>query len=91
MRTIDPVTGARTYKKLDGKPLLDWYSIRITNVREDTKEVTFCSRIHVNKEVVLPTTYSDQFTDEQILRDGTLFNAVISRWGDVFQCQCHRY
>lgn len=73
----------RIYRTLAGKKLEHFYSIRIEVVK-DSKVVTFCSKIHRNKEVQIPFSWSLEFTDEQILNDSDLATAVIRRWGDVW-------
>lgn len=74
----------RIYRTLAGKPLQAFYSIRIETV-DDTKIVTFCSKIHLNKEVQIPHCYSAEFTDEQILNDFDLKSVVLRRWGNVWK------
>lgn len=57
-----------------------WIYLTITDDQEqDCKFVTVYSRIHVNKEVRLPTTFSREFGDYEIIRDvsGTIANRFL--------------
>lgn len=75
----------RTYNFLRGRNLQPWYSIRIEE-RDGSKYVTFCSRIHVQKEVTASFSYNAEcFTDYQILDDHSLVTWVYARYGtDIF-------
>ena len=75
---------ANTYTVLRGQKLLPWYSIRIA-AEGDTKYVTFCSTIHVNREVKASLCFSAEFTDYAILDDHDLYGWVVRRYGaDLF-------
>lgn len=87
----------RTYRHLAGRPLQDWYSIRIedrltsqpvTSQRSElvkSKFVIACSTIHVNKELELPTCYAASFTDAEILDDPLVYSQFTARYGsDIF-------
>lgn len=66
------------------RKLLPWYSIRIAT-EGDTKYVTFCSTIHVNREVEASPCFSAEFTDYAILDDHDLYSWVVCRYGaDLF-------
>jgi len=56
--------------KMESVPLPDWMYINVTtDVDIGSKHLTVCSRIHVNKEVRVGPSYSDAFTDQEILKD----------------------
>lgn len=75
---------ANTYTMLRRQKLLPWYSIRIVT-EGDTKYVTFCSTIHMNKEVKVGFGFSEEFTDFAILDDNDLYSWVINKYGaDLF-------
>jgi hypothetical protein len=76
---------ARTYTQLNGRELQRWFSIRI-EARGLHKYVTFCSTIHVNREVTASFSYDAEcFTDYQILNDHSLVTWVYVRYGtDIF-------
>lgn len=75
---------ANTYTTLRRRKLLPWYSIRIVT-EGDTKYVTFCSTIHMNKEVKASFCFSAEFTDFAILDDRDLYTWVVRRYGaDLF-------
>lgn len=75
---------ANTYTMLRQRKLLPWYSIRIAT-EGDTKYVTFCSTIHVNREVEASPCFSAEFTDYAILDDHDLYSWVVCRYGaDLF-------
>lgn len=54
--------------RMESVKLPDWIHITIT-LDGDSKHLTVHSRIHVNKEVKMPTTYSTDFSDYDIIRD----------------------
>ena len=68
-----------TYHVLGGKRLQHWYGIRIDQ-SDDCKTVTFCSSIHVNREVAVSFSYDATFTDWEILRDRSLVSWAIRRY-----------
>ena len=75
---------ANTYTTLRGRKLLPWYSIRIAT-EGDTKYVTFCSTIHVSREVKASPCFSAELTDYAILDDHDLYGWVVRRYGaDLF-------
>lgn len=94
---------ATTYSHISGQPLQDWYKVRIEthDLPEDQqyhapgtailvttrKQVIFCSRIHENKEVAFPITYSGQFTDADILKDPEFISWVLKCYGSVWARQ----
>lgn len=45
------------------------------------KHVYFCSKIHVNKRVKLTITFSDEFSDSEILRDHNVVSKFIQMYG----------
>lgn len=45
------------------------------------KHVYFCSRIHVNKRVKLTFSFTDEFTDFDILHDSTVMSKFIQMYG----------
>ena len=55
--------------KVEPVKLPSWIHITVTEDDADTKWVDVHSRIHLNKVVRLPTAYSSQFSDKQILKD----------------------
>jgi hypothetical protein len=59
------------------QPLPDWINIEIFT-EDNSKKVVVNSRIHVNKKVELPTCYSTEFKDTQILKDVSA--EVAHRW-----------
>ena len=74
----------REYTTFRGQKLLPWYTIRIAT-EGDTKYVTFCSTIHVNKETKASPCFSTEFTDSAILNDHDLYGWVVRRYGaDIF-------
>lgn len=87
----------RTYDHLAGRRLQRWYRIRIedrltsqpvSSQRSElfkSKFVIACSTIHVNKELELPTCFSDSFTDAEILNDPLVYGQFTDRYGsDIF-------
>lgn len=78
----DPII-CRFYKWLDGRPLMDFYTIRIEK-DGDTKRVYFMSRIHVNRDSAVSFSFSDEFSDYEILEDLTLLRWVQERYGSVY-------
>lgn len=83
MAVIARVTAApRIHHHLEGRPLWDWYSIRIEDHEENIKKVFFLSRIHVNKEKEMTFCYSaSHFSDHAILYDRTLVSKLIEMYG----------
>jgi hypothetical protein len=76
---------ANIYTFFHGRNLQPWYRILIEE-RDGSKHVTFCSRIHVHKEVTASFSYDAKcFTDYQILNDHSLVTWVYDRYGaDIF-------
>lgn len=63
--------------RMEPQPLPDW--IRVEIVQQGISKVVIVrSRIHVTKEVQLPTTYSVEFTDREILI--SVSGEVTRRW-----------
>lgn len=54
--------------RMEPKQLPDWIHFTITE-EGNTKFVTVCSRIHVNKKVRVGPEYSNEFTDHEIIID----------------------
>jgi len=65
-------------------PLPDWIHVNIiTSKSTDNKHMVVCSRIHVNKEIRVGPSYSDTFTDQEILKDlsGKVYHRFIPSCG----------
>lgn len=75
------------YKHMNGANLQDWYHITIKQVQDGTeygsKQVTFHSRIHVNKANTCPVTYSAAYSDLEILSDRYFVQWVNACYGEV--------
>ena len=71
-----------TYTRLGGRPLLHFYSIDI-ETDGDTQRVYFNSTIHVNRRVELPTSYSTEYSHEEILHQDILVRQINERFGKV--------
>jgi hypothetical protein len=54
--------------RMETCPLPDWIHLTITEYG-DSKRLTVHSRIHVNKSVPMDPIYSNQFTDQEIIKD----------------------
>jgi hypothetical protein len=54
--------------RMEPRHLPDWLHLTITK-QGNNKFVTVYSRIHVTKELRMPTSYSDEFSDYAILKD----------------------
>lgn len=74
--------------------LHDWFTIEIEEVPcegyhapgttrwiETSKNVYFCSRIHVNKRVKLTFSFSGEFSDFDILHDHNVMTKFIQMYG----------
>ncbi len=70
------------YEHIYGKKMQPWYRIQITEVGS-SKFVTFHTRIHMNKVHKPSFSFSNKFTDGEILRDATLYTWVTDRFGNV--------
>lgn len=74
----------RIYHHLCGHQLRDWYTVEILD-DEESKRVTFTSKIHVTKRVENTWSYSKDFTDDEILRDGNLGAKMVGIYGrDIY-------
>ena len=64
--------------RMEPERLPYWMHITITE-ENDSKYLTVHSKIHVNKKVVMPPSYSASFTDNEILKDlsGEVFRRFI--------------
>ncbi len=51
------------------------------HLQKATKYVYFCSRIHVEKRVKLTFSFSDEFTDSEILHDHNVMTKFIQMYG----------
>lgn len=75
VRTYDYIRGTNKYFPII--PLPSYLHLTITTDTEsECKYVTAYSKIHVNKEVRLSSTYSLDYSDQEILKDNAL---------DIFQ------
>ena len=73
-----------TYTSLCGHAMQPWYSIEITR-DGSSKTVAFISRIHVNKRVECRFSWSNKFSDSQILMDCNLREWISDKYGEVCQ------
>lgn len=70
------------YRYLGGRPLQHFYTIEIAD-ENDSWVVYFVSSIHVEKRAKLPTSYSKQYSHDEILRDPNLIKQINQRYGKV--------
>lgn len=70
----------RIYHHLGERRLRDWMHIEIED-RDGSKHVTLVSRFHVGKRYPISWCYSENFTDEEILRDGKLAVLCSEKFG----------
>ena len=68
------------YKTLAGYELPDWLTIEIVTV-DESKFVIIRSKFHMIKENKLKNSWSLEYTDEEILNDGYVFNFVCTSYG----------
>lgn len=54
---------------------------RPLHLQKATKNVYFCSRLHVNKRVKLTFSFSDEFTDSDILHDSNVMSKFLQMYG----------
>ena len=62
------------------KCLPNWIKVKIVLKNNDTKIVKVLSKLHINKVVTLPQSYSKSFTDQEILKD--ISHYVFKNWID---------
>ena len=73
------------YKHLNGKPLQEWFEIEIVT-KNNTKFISFHSRIHVNKVNKLNLCFSTTFTDQEILNDFHIIRRIHDMYGtDIYR------
>ena len=68
------------YKTLAGYELPDGLTIEIVTV-DESKFVIIRSKFHMIKENKLKNSWSLEYTDEEILNDGYVFNFVCTSYG----------
>lgn len=68
------------YKELAGYELPDWLIIEIVTGSR-YKSVIIRSKFHMIKENKLKNSWSLEYTDEEILNDGYVFNFVCTSYG----------
>lgn len=83
------MSAARVYHHLCGKPLRDWIHVEIED-HDDHKAVVFVSKFHVGNRFPISWSYSENFTDDEILRDTNLGAKCVNMFGrDVYVGSIH--
>ena len=73
------------YRCLNDKPLQEWFEIEIVT-ENNTKFISFHSRIHVNKVNRLNLCFSTTFTDQEILNDFGTIRRIHDMYGtDIYR------
>lgn len=79
---------SRKYKSLKGKPLEYGFEIEIRAIPEEgTKKVFMHAKFYVEKLVECHPSFSDSFSDREILHDRTLIQFIGHRWGNILAAE----